>query len=127
MAMIEQRLMSHRDAVARLFPDQHCSANQEEVMEVLEEAGTRDRGSASGVSAYKEALREGDRAPNWTDIYDPSSDQTVQPNIDELPKDGLASDAVAENRMQHDSQESISAASQGFRLHISDFIQNLSE
>lgn len=126
--MIEQRLANHSDVVARLFQDQHCATIQEEIQE---QAGTRDNPSdesASGARASKEGtLCERDPPPTCTVIYDPSRGQTTQPNIDELPEDGPAGGAVAGNSMQHESLQPMSAASQGSRLHLSDFIQNVSE
>jgi hypothetical protein len=133
MLVLEQRLTNHHDVVGQLFQDKPHATLQEETLELggdranhPDEAVSDMRASDARVSR-EDTLSDRGRPPPGRDIHQHSSDQSTQPIIEELHEKGETGASVSGNSMQHENPQPITTTSQGSRLHLSDFIQNLSE
>lgn len=121
MSVIEQRLKDHTEAVARLFQSQHLAASLEEIHErAVVRVDSSDRCAFGANTSKEDPSNVGGRPPIRTDIHDPSTGQTVQPNINRFHEDRPADGFPTMQRER-------STASAGPRLHQSNFIQELSE
>jgi hypothetical protein len=128
MSVIEEALTNHRDVVAQLFQDQHPATTQAEIPEPVAARNSPLDGHTDGASASKEeATSQKDRPTPRTDVRDQSNDQIVQSNTNEQGPNGLTVGSTVEIIRQHASPQAKESASQGIRLHKSDFIQDLSE
>lgn len=127
MSIFKQCLTNHHDVAAQLFRDQRHATPQEEVLEL---GGARSNASCEATSdarvSREKGLSDGDRPPPYLDIHHPSSDPITLPITEALHEKGEAEDTVSGNSMQHENSQAMSTASQGSRLHLPDFIQNLS-
>ncbi|CEJ62731.1 hypothetical protein PMG11_11222 [Penicillium brasilianum] len=130
MSVVTQRLTNHHDIVAQLFRDQPHTAPQEEALEIggvrtnpPDEAAPDSRASNVRISR-EDTLSDQDPPPTRGDIHYSNSDQATLPIIKELHEKGQAGASVSGNNRQHENPET---PSQGSRLHLSDFIQSLSD
>jgi hypothetical protein len=118
MSVIEQGLVNHREVVAQLFQNQHPATSQEETPKPVvvwdgPPDGYPDRAGASKDKA--------------ADPHDLSIDRTARSKSSEPCQSGRADGSTVDVSTQHASPQALNAASQGSRLHQSDFIQDLSE
>jgi hypothetical protein len=128
MSVIEQGLTNHRDVIAQLFQDQHPPISQEEIPEpVASWDSPLDEYPDSARASKEEATSQRDRPPTRTDIHDLKKGQTVRSKTSEPRRNELTDSSTVEISRQHASPQTKNAASQGSRLHKSDFIQDLSE
>lgn len=122
LSAVEQRLKIHHDVVAQLSENQHQATRQ----------GARshlpDKGAlGSRAPEGEETLGYRDQSPTAMNLRYPRSDQTTQPIIEDTNDPGVSGGAISGNGMQHESPQPVNTTTQGSRLHISDFIQGLSE
>jgi hypothetical protein len=128
MLVVEQRLTNHHDVVAQLFQDQPHATLQEEAPKPGGARGNPlGEATSEARASREETLSDRDRPPTRGDTHQPNSDQTTPPIIEELHEKGEAGGSVSGNTMQHENPQPMSTASQAPRLHLSDFVQNLSE
>ena len=128
MAVIEQRLANHSDAVTRLFQDQHRAIIQERVLGGATTQGNLPDESAPGGGALnRQTWSESDRPPARPDMHYPTCGQGSCSHLKDLHDDGVADGSAARNNMQYEGLRVTSAAGQAPQLHSSDFIQTLSE
>ncbi|OKP12443.1 hypothetical protein PENSUB_1928 [Penicillium subrubescens] len=118
MSVLEQGLMHHREVVAQLFQNQHPATSQEETPKLVE---ARD----GPLAEYPDSV--GASEEKALEPLDPSNDRTLRSKTTELRYNGSVDSSTADISTQHASPQAMNAASQGSRLHQSDFIQDLSE
>jgi hypothetical protein len=133
MLVVEQRLTNHHAVVAQLFQDKPHATLHENPLELGGDRANPPDEAASDVEvsdarvSREDTLSDRNRPLPLRDMHERSSDQTTQPIIEELHDKGEAGGFVLENNMEHENLQPMATTSQGSRLHLSDFIQNLSE
>ncbi|KAJ5155701.1 hypothetical protein N7492_008504 [Penicillium capsulatum] len=126
---VERCLKHHRDEVAKLPESQHLVTRQGEVPHLDGACGHPLCDDPFGArTSGNETSGNQDPPPSLTGTRHPSSDQPTQLITQSLEDRRLSGGTTTRNEMQRASQpQPVTVASQGFRLHASDFIQKLSD
>lgn len=131
VSLVEQHLKVHHDLVTRLYRDQNHATRQEEHLDHESvHSYLPQRGGFSNAQAARHETPGYQDAPSTpTNICLPTSDQTSQ-EITADPHDSSLSGVAPSRNGTHVYQNSsrpVNHAEERTRLHISDFIQSLSE
>jgi hypothetical protein len=128
ISLVEQHLRNHHDVVAQLCENQYHATDQGEELGFGGAQGPLPDQDvlAAGGTGNESASHRGSSSIIANIPY-PSNVQTAQPIIEDLNDSIRPGDAILRDVMQRDSSGPGKDSGQEFRLHISDFIQTLSE
>ncbi|KAJ6145043.1 hypothetical protein N7470_008938 [Penicillium chermesinum] len=133
MLVVEQRLTNHHDVVAQLLQDEPQAALQRKTLEFGRDRANPPNEAASNVGTSdarvprEDAVSDSYQPPLPQEVHERCSNQSIQPTIEELRDKGEAGDSVSGNSMQHENPQPMTITGERSRLHLSDFIQTLSE
>jgi hypothetical protein len=129
MSLVEQQIRNHHDIVAQHSQDQFCATSQRGDLEFDGTQGHLPNQSLLREKASGRGQTMSYRNPSTplTNIRYPDSNSIVHSTNEDQSDSVPSGDDVARNDMQRVSPRPVSDTGKRNRLHVSDFIQSLSE
>jgi hypothetical protein len=129
ISLVARRLRNHRDLISRLSENKQHANHRGGALPFYNAQYSVPNEGVFGPVASAEHDSSGYRDPPLISTIIPhaSRDRSGQLVNEELNGLALPEGAIARNNLQQDGSWPENNATPGFRLHVSDFIQSLSE